>query len=137
MRLRDLLLLYLAAAGVFFTIDLLWLGVFAKDFYTRQLGGLLKDRTNWTAAFLFYGIYIGGILIFVLMPAIRGGTVSSAALMGALLGLFAYATFNLTNLALIRGWHWNMAMIDILWGTVLTGSVSAITVWLGKKFLPF
>lgn len=135
MRPRDLLLLYLVTGGVFFAIDLLWLGVSAKDFYARHLGGLLNDRVNWTAALLFYGIYIGGILVFVLVPAIQHGTVSSAAVMGALLGLFAYATFNLTNLALVRGWPWIVAVIDILWGMVLTGSVSAISVWIGKKIM--
>lgn len=124
---------YALTAGVFFLIDLLWLGVVAKGLYDRHIGGLLRDQVNWTAAVLFYAMYIGGMQLFVLAPAMEGGWgVLRTAVMGGMLGLFAYATFDLTSLALIRGWSTTIALIDMAWGTVLTGTTAAATLWLAR-----
>ena len=104
-RFSQLLGIYGLTALIFFAIDLLWLGIVAKDLYAHHLGGLLKEKVNWWAAVLFYLVYIGGILAFVLVPALQNGNgILWAVMYGAMLGLFAYCTFDLTCLALVRGW---------------------------------
>lgn len=128
MNLRRWSLLYLLTAAVFFAVDLVWLGTVADAFYQRHLGHLLADRVNWTAAVLFYAVYIAGIVVFVLAPALRERSpVRKVAVTGGLLGLLCYATFDLTNLALIRDWPAVVAAVDIAWGTFLTGTVAAVT----------
>lgn len=112
---------------VFLAVDLLWLGVLARDLYQRHLGALMAERINWTAALVFYALYIGGIFLFVIAPALERGSWSNALLYGALLGLLAYATYDLTNLATLRGWPVAIVGIDIAWGAVLTG----FTGWAG------
>ena len=136
MSLANILLLYAITAIVFFMIDLLWLGVVAKNLYEQYLGALLLEKVNWVAAILFYLIYIGGIQLFVLQPAILGGSgLLKTAVMGGLLGFFAYSTFDLTSLALFKGWSVTVVLIDILWGTFLTGSVAALALWLARIFI--
>ena len=126
-----MLLIYVLTALVFFMIDLIWLGYAAKGLYRRYIGSLLKDRVNWLAAVLFYAIYIGGIQMFVILPAIESGSgLVETAIFGGLLGLFAYSTFDLTCLALLRGWSIPITILDILWGTLLTGGTSAVTIHL-------
>jgi uncharacterized membrane protein len=136
MTVKEVFLLYLITAVIFFAIDLLWLGVFAKGLYNRHLGHLLSETVNWTAALLFYAIYIGGILLFVVVPSLTSGAgLALTALKGGLLGLFAYATFDLTNLALIRGWPVSIVWIDLAWGTALTGTVALFSVVLARMLL--
>jgi uncharacterized membrane protein len=136
MTAKEIILLYLMAAAIFFVIDLLWLGVFAKGFYDRHLGSFLRESVNWPAAGLFYSIYIAGILLFVVTPALQNGDgLLKTALMGGLLGFFAYATFDLTSLALIRGWPVIVVWIDMAWGALLTGTVSFVSVWLARLLL--
>jgi uncharacterized membrane protein len=131
---ETMLVAYVLTAGVFFLIDLVWLGVAAKGLYDRHIGGLLRGRVNWTAAVIFYLVYIGGIQIFVLAPALADGSgLLPTALMGGLLGLFAYATFDLTALALLRGWSMSITVVDMAWGTVLTGSTAAVVLWLARS----
>ena len=127
---RTVLLAYLITAGVFFMIDLFWLGVVAKGFYARHVGALLREGVNWTAAVLFYLIFIAGIQVFVLAPAISTGAgIPATAIKGGLLGLFAYATFDLTALALLRQWSVTVTVVDMLWGTLLTACTSAIALF--------
>jgi uncharacterized membrane protein len=115
---------YVLTAAVFFVIDLLWLGVVARDLYARSLGPLLRDDVRWAAAAVFYLLYIVGIFIFAIVPAVGRESPGYAALMGALFGFFAYATYDLTNLATLEGWPLGLVFIDIPWGVVLTGTVS-------------
>lgn len=131
------LLLYLSAAIIFFAIDMLWLGWLARDFYREKLDFLLSDQTNWVAAFLFYLIYLGGILYFAVLPGLRAGEWQSALLNGALLGLLCYATYDLTNTATVKNWPWMVTIVDLVWGTVLTGAVSLATFFIGKNWLGF
>ena len=131
-----MLVVYGLTAGVFFMIDLFWLGAAAKGLYERHIGSLLRENVNWTAAILFYLMYIGGIQYFVLIPALQEGQgILQTAITGGLLGFFAYCTFDLTCLALIRNWSIFITVIDIVWGTLLTGFTSAITLWLARLFL--
>ena len=92
--------LYALTVPVFFIIDLIWLGVVAKGFYQKNLKYILSPNVNWTAAIIFYLMYIAGILIFAVAPGIAKDSLRHAALWGALFGFFTYATYDLTNLAL-------------------------------------
>lgn len=122
---------YLAAYGttlvVFLIIDGVWLGVVARGFYVQQIGDLLRPAPNFGVAGLFYALYVAGILVFVLFPALHHGTWLTAALFGALFGLVAYATYDLTNLATLQGWPVVMSVVDMVWGAVLTASVSVVS----------
>lgn len=122
--LTKLLLGYLLTAMVFFAIDLVWLGLLAKNLYNKFLGDLLADQVNWTAAIIFYLIFIVGIFIFAILPAVEKESVKHAIVYGVLFGFFTYATYDLTNLATLKGWPIKIVLIDILWGMVLTGSVA-------------
>ena len=126
---------YAIATFFFFAIDMLWLGVIAKKLYREKLGFILSDEVNWTAALVFYFIYIAGILFFAVYPALRDFSWQTALLNGAVLGFLCYATYNLTNMATIAKWPLQIVLIDIVWGTVLTGSVSILTYLAATKWL--
>ena len=112
----------LVAALIMVVVDLIWLGVFASTFYNEQLGALMAKQTNWTAAGLFYVQYIAVVVFFGALPA---QSLKSAAARGALLGWFAYATYELTNWAVIEAWPLGLVAVDITWGVVLTAIVSS------------
>lgn len=124
MSIKSVIFSYLLTFMVFLMVDMLWLGVLAKNIYKKYLGNFLTDNVNWTAAFIFYFIYVVGISIFVVYPAVNKGSVYNAILMGALFGFFTYATYDLTNLATLKGWPLPIVFIDILWGSVLSAIVS-------------
>jgi uncharacterized membrane protein len=125
--------LFSIALPVFFAIDMLWLGLIAKDFYAKQIGGLMKPNINWTAAIIFYLIFIAGLVVFVIMPAVVKNSWSHAVLMGALFGFVCYATYDLTNLAVAKDWPIFVTIIDLIWGAVLAASVSVITYLIATK----
>ena len=124
--------LYLGTFAAFLLIDLIWLGVVAKNFYGKQLGHLLAAKTNWGAAILFYLLFIVGVLVFVVVPALEAGSLNRALLYGALFGFFTYATYDLTNLATLEGWPPLVTVVDLIWGTVLCTLVSAAGFFIGK-----
>lgn len=130
----QLLFSYLLTALVFFAIDLLWLGLIAKDMYNRHLGHLLSEQVNWGAAVVFYLLFIIGIFIFAILPAVEKQSWTYALLYGALFGFFTYATYDLTNWATLKHWPVQIILPDLLWGMVLTGSVATagyfITQWI-------
>lgn len=117
---------YLLTTIVFFAIDMVWLGFIAKDMYRKYLGSLLSDKVNWSAAIIFYLIYIVGIFIFVINPAIEKQTVWRAIVLGAFFGFISYATYDLTNYATLKGFPLNIVFIDLAWGAVLTSIVSLV-----------
>jgi uncharacterized membrane protein len=119
------ILVYIAGIGTLLVLDLVWLGIIAKDFYHTNLSAFLGD-VRWVPAIAFYLIYILGVYLFVVSPAISAGSLSRAALYGAGLGFLAYATYDLTNLALLKNWPLSVSAVDIVWGTVLTGSVASV-----------
>lgn len=124
--------LYLLTVPVFFAIDLVWLGVIAKGLYQKNLGHLLSPTVNWPAAFAFYLIYIGGILLFAVKPALADQTLAKAVIWGALFGFFTYATYDLTNLATLKDWPLKIVVIDIVWGTLLCTLVASISYLIGR-----
>lgn len=124
--------LYFLTVPFFFIIDLLWLGVIAKGFYRQHLAFILSPEVNWTAAITFYLIYIVGILFFAVIPAVERDSIFRAVVWGGLFGFFTYATYELTNMALIKDWPWQVVVVDILWGIVLCASVASISFKIAK-----
>jgi uncharacterized membrane protein len=135
MTFKQMILLYIITLIVFFVIDMIWLGVVAKGFYRRHLGTLMSSKVNWTAAMLFYLLFIVGMLVFAIRPALTAGVPLNALLYGALLGLISYATYDLTNLATLKDWPLIVTFIDLIWGTVLGGVVSYISTIFGRAVL--
>jgi uncharacterized membrane protein len=127
MTLKNTILLYLVTLAVFFLIDMAWLGLVAKNFYRQQLGALLSPKVNWPAAVLFYLLFIAGLQIFVIVPALAKGGALQALWQGAFFGLIAYATYDLTNLATLRDWPLLVTAVDLVWGAALGGLVSFVS----------
>jgi uncharacterized membrane protein len=135
MSLKNEFILYLITLAVFFVIDMFWLGVVAKGFYRRHLGPFLSPRVNWVAAVLFYLLFIAGMMIFAVRPAVAGGTPLQALWLGGFLGLICYATYDLTNQATLKDWPLIVTLIDLVWGTVLGGVVSFLGATIGRTLL--
>jgi uncharacterized membrane protein len=135
MSFKQMVLLYLIILVVFFLIDMVWLGVLAKGFYRKHLGPIMAQKIVWPAAVLFYLLFIVGLLVFVIRPALTQGTPFEALLFGALFGLVSYATYDLTNLATLKDWPLVVTVIDLIWGTVLGGMVSLISTLIGRLLL--
>jgi uncharacterized membrane protein len=128
--------LYALTLGVFLAVDLLWLGVVARGFYQTQLRPFLSPTVNWPAAFVFYLLYVVGILIFAVLPGLAADSLAVAAGWGALFGFFTYATYELTNLATLKNWPLKVVLVDTIWGVVLCTAVASagflMGAWLGK-----
>jgi uncharacterized membrane protein len=118
---------YVVATVVFCVLDLLWLGTVAEDTYARHLGDLLAPSPNVAAAFVFYAIFVAGLLYFVIHPAVAVGSWRRAAGAGAFFGFVTYATWDLTNLAVLRDFPAALVPIDLAWGTFLAAAVSLTT----------
>ncbi len=118
---------YLIALTLFLLIDMLWLGLIAKNFYSQQIGFLMTDNINWLAAVIFYLLFIAGLTIFVIQPAVEQNSLIFALTRGALFGLITYATYDLTNLATIQDWPFLVSVVDIIWGTTLGTLVSGLS----------
>jgi len=125
--------LYLIALPVLFTVDMIWLGLVARNFYQKYIGFLMNPNVNWIAAFLFYFLFIAGLVVFVISPAVSANSWLKALLLGSLFGLICYATYDLTNLATIKNWPLLVTVIDLIWGTILSSSVSIISFFIAKK----
>jgi uncharacterized membrane protein len=124
--------LYGLTAVAFFAIDLIWLGVVAPRFYQSQIGSVMREEPLWSAALAFYAIYIAGILVFAVLPGLAVDSPQRALAMGAFFGLVAYATFDLTSMAVLQGFTWTVVAVDLVWGTVLTGSVATAGFYAGR-----
>lgn len=125
--------LYAIALPVFFAIDMVWLGLVAKNFYRNQIGFLMKNEINWTAAMAFYLLFVVGLVLFVITPAIEKSSWLHALLFGALFGLITYATYDLSNLATLKDWPFLVTMVDLVWGATLAASVSTATYFIAHK----
>ena len=129
------ILLYAVTTLIFFAIDIVWLGFVAKSFYRKYLGFILSPEVNWIAAIVFYLIYILGIIYFAINPALKNQSAHTALFQGAALGFLCYATYDLTNMATIKGWPLVIVVVDIIWGTVLTGSCAWVTYQLASRWI--
>jgi uncharacterized membrane protein len=125
--------LYSIAIVVFFAIDMVWLGLVAKNFYSQQIGFIMKSNVNWIAALIFYFLFVVGLVLFVISPAVQKQSWVYALTFGALFGLITYATYDLTNLATLKDWPLLVTVVDLIWGTVLAASVSVISFFIASK----
>jgi len=121
---------FLVAAVLMAILDIAWLGVIAKDIYARGCGHLMAEKVRWGAALLFYCIYAAGILRFAVAPS---NSLTEALRDGALLGLLVYAVYDLTNLAILRGWPVGVSIMDVAWGTFATSLVAGAAFWVARR----
>jgi uncharacterized membrane protein len=112
-----------------FAIDVLWLGVLAKGFYQRQMGHLMRPDVQWLPGVAFYLLYVAALVVFVAGPAVERQSIERAIAFGAFFGLAAYAAFDLTGLALLKGFPVKAALVDLVWGAFLSATVSAVVTW--------
>jgi len=133
MSLRSAVSQYFIAAVVFLALDLVWLGVVAQGLYEHFLGDLLADSPNAVAAFVFYAIFVAGLVYFVIAPAIEEQSARTAVVRGAAFGFVTYATWDLTSLAVIEGFPLGIVPIDLAWGTFLAATVSLATYHLWRR----
>lgn len=129
------LVAFVAALIAFCACDFGWLGFLAKDFYQAQIGPLLLEQPNLKAAAIFYPLYTAGIVIFCIEPALAQGTWVRALTLGMLLGLLGYGTYDLSNLATLKGWSVSLVVVDIGWGMVVSG-ITATAGYLAARTLP-
>lgn len=122
---------YVAAVVVIVALDALWLGLIAKATYRAAIGHLMADKPKVPAALAFYALYPLGLMIFAIAPQAHDPALGSALVLGALFGFFAYGTYDLSNLATLKGWPVRLALIDMAWGT----SLSATAALAGKAAL--
>jgi len=128
-----ILIAYFATMIVFFVIDFIWLGTVAKSFYQNQIGPLLLDEFRVGVAVGFYVFYLAGVIFFAVNPALKANSLGMAALYGALFGFFCYATYDFTNLATLKGYTTTVALVDLAWGTFLTGTSAFLGTWITMK----
>ena len=121
------------ASLIFLIIDVLWLNFAVKNFYRPNLGNLLLDKPVFWAAALFYLVYVIGVTIIVIQPSLNNNSLFQAFFVGCVLGIVAYGTYNLTNMATIKGWSPYVVFVDMLWGGILTGTSSAFGIIIAKK----
>lgn len=121
--------------ATFVLLDAIWLGLVAPRFYQSQIGFLLRDTPNWYAAGAFYVLFIAGLTVFVVTPAIRHGSLSHAFFKGALFGVVTYSTYDLTNLATIKGWPLLVTLVDLAWGATLCATTALVSTWLGRRLI--
>lgn len=127
-----LLAAYGGAAVVFFAIDFLWLSVIAIGFYRSELGPLLLDQFNLAPAGVFYLFYVAGIVGFAIVPALSAQSWVWALVAGVALGLIAYGTYDMSNLATLKGWSAKLSIVDMIWGGTLTGAASLAGYWVAR-----
>lgn len=127
---RHPLLAFLAATVVFFTLDAIWLSLMAQRLYRPAIGHLMREGFDVAAAGAFYVLYLVGMVVFVISAVRRTG---AALARGALFGLIAYATYDLTNQATLRDWPWHVTLIDLVWGSFVTGTSCAVAHWVVSR----
>jgi len=125
---------YIIALIVFFAIDLVWLGVIAKNLYSSEIGFIMSDKPNWVVAVIFYMLFIVGLVFFVINPAVEKNSWTYALFAGMLFGFITYATYDLTNLATLKDWPLKVTIIDLIWGASICGTVSTVTFFVLKLF---
>lgn len=127
-----ILIAYFTVLASFAVIDTLWLGTMASRIYRPLLGDILVDNFRVVPAVVFYAFYAAGLVIFAVGPALRSGEWTSALLWGALFGLFAYGTYDLTNYATLRNWGFQITAIDMAWGTFVSGTASVVAYFMSS-----
>jgi len=128
-------LAYLFFLLAFLLPDGVWLTLTVQRFYAPHLGHLMGPSPHFAPAIAFYLLYAAGLTVFVVAPAVRGGTAPARVFaLGALLGLVAYGTYDLTNQASLRDWPLVVTLVDLAWGALLTGTASVLSTLLTRRF---
>jgi uncharacterized membrane protein len=130
---KSFLMTFFIALPIFLVIDAIWLSTIGRSFYVPELGAILRPRPVWAAAALFYAVFVVGLILFVINPAVAAGSVGQAILMGAAFGFVAYATYDLTSYATVQNYPLSVAIVDMIWGSVLAALVSGSTVWVVQR----
>ncbi len=117
---------YGVGGAVFLLVDLVWLSLMGPTLYRQALGEIMSERVNTAAAVAFYVIYVGGIVFLAVQPGLKAQSVVTAVVAGAVLGLVAYATYDLSNLATLKVWSLKVTVVDIAWGTALTAVAAGV-----------
>jgi uncharacterized membrane protein len=133
MNVKKLIGVFIAMAVFFLLIEYLWVGVLARSFYYKALATLSARKVYWLAAVPLYSIYITGILIFAVLPSQKANSLTKALSLGAFLGLFAYGTYNFTNLMILKKWPMSIILVDLTWGILLTCITSAVGFIVAQK----
>lgn len=126
---------YVLTLIVFAVIDTAWLGTMGDRLYRPLIGTMLADKFRIAPAIAFYAIYAAGLTLFAVMPGLAEGGWKKALLWGGLFGLFAYATYDLTNLATLKTWSLKLSLIDMAWGAFVSASASATACALAMRLL--
>ncbi|MHB1016680.1 MAG: DUF2177 family protein [Coriobacteriia bacterium] len=132
MSLTKLAMLYVITTVAFFAVDLVWLSTATKRIYEPYIGHLFSSSPKLGVAAAFYLLYVVGVLALAVIPGLREGALMGALWRGALLGLLAYGTYDLTNLATLEGWAWQITVIDLIWGTTVTGFTATVGYFVGR-----
>ena len=127
------LVAYVASALTMGVLDFLWL-TNSKPIYQKALGSALSENPDMRAGVLFYILYLVGVMIFAVRPALASGDWRTATLFGALFGFFCYATYDLTNLATLKTFTLQATIADLLWGTFITGAAATAGAFAALKF---
>lgn len=118
---------------LFLVLDSVWLGVISPRFYKAHIGSLLADPPLWGAALLFYLVFIAGLVFFAVSPGLRDASRARAAARGGFFGLVTYATFDLTNQAVIAGWPWIVTIVDLVWGSFICAATTLVSVLVCRR----
>ena len=127
---------FAVTAVVFLILDAIWLGLISRNLYQREIGALLLPKPNFGAASIFYVIYVAGLVYFCVVPGVAGQSVLRGLLNGAVFGIVAYATYDLTNLATLKGWSTTLVFVDVAWGAVASAAASAVAVAIATRVVP-
>ena len=133
---KMLVVAFAVTAVVFLILDAIWLGLISRNLYQREIGELLLPKPKLGAAAVFYVIYIVGLVYFCVAPGVAGQSALRGLLNGAMFGIVAYATYDLTNLATLKGWSTTLVFIDIAWGAVASAIASAVAVAITTHVVP-
>jgi uncharacterized membrane protein len=132
---RAYLKLYGVCLVAFLLVDFAWLVVMSPRFYEPRIGHLMADQVTWLAAIVFYLLFVVGVVVLVVAPGLSAGAPGSTLARAALLGVIAYATYDLTNLATLRDWPLSVTVVDIVWGAVLSVIVAFVGLTAGRRFV--
>ena len=134
---KCLIVATILASLIFLIIDVIWLSFATKSFYRPLIGNLLTDKPVMWAAALFYIIYVMGMSLVVIQPCIDSSNIMKTIYTGFIFGLVAYGTYNLTNMAVLKGWSPAVTFVDMFWGGSLTAFSATTGLYLAKKIVHY
>ena len=135
--LKCMIVATLIGSLIFLVIDVIWLSFATKSFYRPLIGNLLTDKPVMWAAALFYILYVLGMAIVVIQPCMDSESIFKTVYTGFIFGLVAYGTYNLTNMAVLKGWSPTVTFVDMFWGGTLTAVSASTGLYFAKKIVHY